>query len=100
MRTEPLAYRASFSGNMNSSVLDEVVEAQTALYGSTPVPDSFGEGMMENVSMMRSGYSSRTVSTACVLSHSDETPRLPQKFRSCHSHWRNTLASKRSSSVI
>ena len=24
-----------------------------ALYGSTPVSDSFGEGMMENVSMMR-----------------------------------------------
>ena len=32
-------------------------EAQVALYGSTTVSETFGEGITENVSMMRSGYS-------------------------------------------
>jgi len=31
---------------------------RVALYGSTTVSDTFGEGKTENVSIMRSGYSS------------------------------------------
>ena len=33
----------------------------TALYGSTTVSETFGLGITENVSMMRSGYSSRGI---------------------------------------
>ena len=38
----------------------------TALYGSTTVSDTFGDGMMEKVSMIRSGYSSRTLEIRSV----------------------------------
>merc|ERR1719324_463744 len=38
----------------------------TALYGSTTVSETFGDGIMENVSIMRSGYSSRTFETSSV----------------------------------
>ena len=43
------------------SVLHELMETQTALYGSTTVSCIFGDEMMEKVSMMRSGYSTRTL---------------------------------------
>merc|ERR1719324_4722 len=33
----------------------------TALYGSTTVSETLGDGITENVSMIRSGYSSRTL---------------------------------------
>ena len=33
---------------------------RVALYGSTTVSDTFGEGMIEKVLMILSGYSSRT----------------------------------------
>ena len=36
-------------------------QMKSALYGSTTVSDTFGDGITENVSMMRSGYSSRTL---------------------------------------
>ena len=36
------------------------------LYGSTTVSDTFGDGTTENVSMMRSGYSSRILEISSV----------------------------------
>merc|ERR1719265_354140 len=42
-------------------VFDKLVKRQHALYGSTTVSDTLGDGITENVSMMRSGYSSRTL---------------------------------------
>merc|ERR1712167_133431 len=39
---------------------------RVALYGSTTVSDTLGEGMMEKVSMIRSGYSSRILEMSSV----------------------------------
>merc|ERR1719316_286024 len=57
-----MSYNASLSSNIHSSAFSTSWwNDKTALYGSTTVSDTFGEGMTENVSMMRSGYSSRTL---------------------------------------
>jgi hypothetical protein len=57
-----MSYKASLSNKKHSSAFSTSWwKDNTALYGSTTVSETFGEGMTEKVSMMRSGYSSRTL---------------------------------------
>ncbi|KAH8614961.1 hypothetical protein ERJ75_000634400 [Trypanosoma vivax] len=62
-----MSYRASLSMHMDSSEFstswctDSVV-----LYGSTTVSDTLGDGMMEKVIMIRSGYCSRSLEMSSV----------------------------------
>merc|ERR1712118_331215 len=56
-----MSYKASLSSKKHSSAFSTSWwNDKTALYGSTTVSDTFGDGITENVSIMRSGYSSRT----------------------------------------
>merc|ERR1711972_278946 len=56
-----MSYSASLSSNIHSSAFStNWWKLSTALYGSTTVSETFGEGITEKVSMIRSGYSSRT----------------------------------------
>merc|ERR1719174_3100716 len=62
-----ISYRASLSIIMTSSAFSTSWwKDSTALYGSTTVSDTFGDGMMEKVSMIRYGYSSRTLEIRSV----------------------------------
>merc|ERR1712232_27220 len=57
-----ISYKASLSRRKHSSAFStNWWKESTALYGSTTVSETFGEGITEKVSMMRSGYSSRTL---------------------------------------
>lgn len=54
-----MSYRASLSRTMHSSAFSTSwCTERVALYGSTTVSETLGEGKTENVSIMRSGYSS------------------------------------------
>merc|ERR1712157_367077 len=56
-----MSYSASLSNRKHSSAFSTSWwKDRTALYGSTTVSDTLGDGITEKVSMMRSGYSSRT----------------------------------------
>merc|ERR1719316_2348715 len=56
-----MSYKASLSNKKHSSAFStNWWNDKTALYGSTTVSETLGEGITEKVSMMRSGYSSRT----------------------------------------
>merc|ERR1719428_2254327 len=56
-----ISYNASLSSKKHSSAFStNWWNERTALYGSTTVSETLGDGMIEKVSMMRSGYSSRT----------------------------------------
>merc|ERR1719465_70720 len=62
-----MSYSASLSSNMHSSAFStNWWKESTALYGSTTVSETFGDGMTEKVSMIRSGYSSRTLEISKV----------------------------------
>merc|ERR1711937_271008 len=62
-----MSYKASLSKRKHSSAFSTSWwNERTALYGSTTVSDTFGEGITENVSMIRSGYSSRTLEISKV----------------------------------
>jgi len=55
-----MSYKASLSKTMHSSAFSTSWWTErVALYGSTTVSDTLGEGKTENVNIMRSGYSSR-----------------------------------------
>ena len=55
-----MSYRASLSSTMTSSAFStNWCTDKVALYGSTTVSDTFGDGKTEKVIMMLSGYSSR-----------------------------------------
>merc|ERR1719324_1827510 len=55
-----MSYKASLSRQNDSSEFSTSwCTDSVQLYGSTTVSDTFGDGTMENVSMTRSGYSSR-----------------------------------------
>merc|ERR1719174_2679357 len=55
-----MSYRASLSKQKDSSEFSTSWWTESVqLYGSTTVSDTFGDGTMENVSITRSGYSSR-----------------------------------------
>merc|ERR1719440_2431502 len=55
-----MSYRASLSIRTDSSEFSTSWWTERVqLYGSTTVSDTFGDGTIENVSIMRSGYSSR-----------------------------------------
>ena len=54
-----MSYRASLSRTMHSSAFSTSWWTErVALYGSTTVSDTLGDGKTENVSIIRSGYSS------------------------------------------
>merc|ERR1719359_2569429 len=56
-----MSYKASLSKRKHSSAFSTSWwKERTALYGSTTVSETFGLGITEKVSIMRSGYSSRT----------------------------------------
>merc|ERR1711963_931800 len=62
-----ISYSASLSNRKHSSAFSTSWwKERTALYGSTTVSLTFGEGIMLNVSMMRSGYSSRILEISKV----------------------------------
>merc|ERR1711972_1210870 len=62
-----ISYRASLSSRKHSSAFSTSWwKESTALYGSTTVSLTLGEGMTLNVSIMRSGYSSRTLEMSSV----------------------------------
>merc|ERR1719324_2251017 len=62
-----MSYNASLSSKKDSSEFSTSWwKDSTALYGSTTVSDTFGEGITEKVSMIRSGYSSRTLEISKV----------------------------------
>merc|ERR1719333_1575858 len=55
-----MSYKASLSKRKHSSAFStNWWKESTALYGSTTVSETLGDGITEKVSMMRSGYSSR-----------------------------------------
>ena len=55
-----MSYNISLSSNMHSSAFSPSRwKLRTTLYGSTIVPDTLGDGMIENVFVMRSRYPSR-----------------------------------------
>merc|ERR1711904_53992 len=55
-----MSYRASLSRHMHSSAFSTSrCTDRVALYGSTTVSDTLGDGTTEKVSITRSGYSSR-----------------------------------------
>lgn len=55
-----MSYKASLSmQNVESVFSTSWCTERVALYGSTTVSDTFGDGTIENVFMIRSGYSSR-----------------------------------------
>merc|ERR1719174_3258820 len=55
-----MSYKASLSRHMHSSAFSTSWWTErVALYGSTTVSDTLGDGTTENVFMIRSGYSSR-----------------------------------------
>merc|ERR1719333_159951 len=55
-----MSYRASLSITMTSSAFSTSWWTErVALYGSTTVSDTLGDGKTENVHIIRSGYSSR-----------------------------------------
>merc|ERR1719420_259350 len=57
-----MSYNASLSNKKHSSAFStNWWKDKTALYGSTTVSETLGEGITEKVSIMRSGYSSRTL---------------------------------------
>ena len=52
-----MSYNASLSSKKDSSEFSTSWwKLRTALYGSTTVSDTLGDGITENVSMIRSGY--------------------------------------------
>merc|ERR1711959_515280 len=62
-----MSYKASLSRRKHSSEFSTSWwNDNTALYGSTTVSDTLGEGMTLKVSMMRSGYSSLTFDMSSV----------------------------------
>merc|ERR1719207_327366 len=62
-----MSYNASLSNKKHSSAFStNWWKDKTALYGSTTVSETFGEGITEKVSMIRSGYSSRTLEMSRV----------------------------------
>merc|ERR1719207_228060 len=62
-----ISYKASLSRRKHSSAFStNWWKESTALYGSTTVSETFGDGMTEKVSIMRSGYSSRTLEMSKV----------------------------------
>ena len=54
---------------------------RTALYGSSTVSETLGDGMMENVSMMRLEYSSRIFEVENVPIPEPVPP--PRKWHNC-----------------
>ena len=57
-----ISYKASLSITMHSSAFStNWWTDKVALYGSTTVSETLGEGTTENVSMILSGYSSLTL---------------------------------------
>lgn len=57
-----ISYKASLSITITSSEFStNWCTERVALYGSTTVSDTFGEGKTENVSIILSGYSSLTL---------------------------------------
>merc|ERR1711959_260725 len=62
-----MSYKASLSRQNDSSEFSTSwCTDNVQLYGSTTVSDTFGDGTMENVSMTRSGYSSRILEMSNV----------------------------------
>merc|ERR1711904_757759 len=62
-----ISYKASLSKQNDSSEFSTSwCTDSVQLYGSTTVSDTFGDGTMENVSMTRSGYSSRILEMSNV----------------------------------
>merc|ERR1719181_2107863 len=62
-----MSYKASLSKRKHSSAFSTSWwKESTALYGSTTVSETFGEGITENVSIILSGYSSRTLEMSSV----------------------------------
>merc|ERR1712230_261066 len=62
-----MSYRASLSRHMHSSAFSTSwCTERVALYGSTTVSDTLGDGTTENVSITRSGYSSRILEIRSV----------------------------------
>merc|ERR1719214_475312 len=62
-----ISYKASLSRQNDSSEFSTSwCTDSVQLYGSTTVSDTFGDGTMENVSMTRSGYSSRILEMSNV----------------------------------
>merc|ERR1719478_908068 len=62
-----MSYKASLSSKKHSSAFSTSWwKDNTALYGSTTVSLTLGEGITEKVSITRSGYSSRTLEISRV----------------------------------
>src|SRR6056300_890654 len=62
-----MSYNASLSKTMHSSAFStNWCTDNVALYGSTTVSETFGDGTTENVIIMRSGYSSRILEIMSV----------------------------------
>jgi hypothetical protein len=62
-----ISYKASLSMHMTSSAFSTSWWTESvALYGSTTVSDTLGDGTTENVHIMRSGYSSRILEMRSV----------------------------------
>merc|ERR1719337_558728 len=62
-----MSYNASLSRQKDSSEFSTSWCTESVqLYGSTTVSDTFGDGTMENVSITRSGYSSRILEIKSV----------------------------------
>lgn len=89
-----MSYNASLSNKKDSSEFSTSWwKLRTALYGSTTVSDTFGDGITENVSMIRSGYLQMTAAetdsamvyvtlSPCSLHLSSAT--TPPSIPSCH----------------
>merc|ERR1719356_578038 len=62
-----ISYNASLSSKKHSSAFStNWWKDKTALYGSTTVSETLGDGITENVSITRSGYSSLTLEISSV----------------------------------
>eukprot|EP00850_Spirogloea_muscicola_P012760 SM000084S23096 [mRNA] locus=s84:29513:29909:- [translate_table: standard] len=62
-KTGEITHRTCWGGELESPEADVI---QVALYGSTTVSDTLGDGKTEKVSIMRSGYSSRILEMSSV----------------------------------
>merc|ERR1712042_404508 len=80
-----MSYRASLSMQYVSSVFStNWWTERVALYGSTTVSDTLGEGTTEKVFMMRSGYSSRILDMRRVpMPEPVPPPRLWVSWKPC-----------------
>merc|ERR1719254_269325 len=86
-----ISYKASLSSKKHSSAFSTSWwNDNTALYGSTTVSETFGDGITENVSMMRSGYSSRTLEIKSVPMPAPVPP--PREWQSWNP-WRQSQPS-------